>query len=358
MLIEGPDRPEGRPDGGPRHDAPARRRTPARLARFVAGRALRLVLLLIGVAIGGFLLLELSPLDPVDAYVGAEVARIGPEQRALIAERWGLDDPGPVRFVRWAGNVVRGDLGTSSIFGAPVADVIASRFRASLALLGASWVLSGVLGFGLGLLAAARRGRPVDRAIRWLAYTFASAPTFWVGLLLLTVFAVQLGWAPVCCAAPIGTDPAVATLAERLRHLALPAITLSLVGIAPIALHTREQAITILDSEHVLFARAQGERGFGLIRHRVLRNAAVPAAMLQFASLSELLGGSVLAEQVFSYPGLGQATVEAGVRGDLPLLLGIALFAALFVYVGNLLGDIVQTRLDRRVSLLDREVTS
>lgn len=336
------------------------RRTSARRAwvRFAVVRAARLVALLAGVAVLGFVLLEASPLDPVDAYVGAEMARIGPEQRELIAQRWGLDDPAPVRFGRWATNLARGDLGTSTIFNAPVAEVIASRFRTSLALLAVAWVLSGVLGFALGIAAAVRRGRVLDRAIRWLAYTFASAPTFWVGLLLLTVFAVQLGWAPVCCAAPIGADPETVTFGQRMTHLALPAVTLSLVGIAPIALHTREQAIQVLASDHLTFARAQGERGWGLLATRLLRHAAVPAAMLQFASLSELLGGSILAEQVFNYPGLGRATVEAGLRGDLPLLLGISLFAAVFVYVGNLIGDIVQTRLDPRVSLLDKQAGS
>lgn len=323
-------------------------------ARFVVVRSLRLVALLAGVAVLGFTLLEASPLDPIDAYVGAEITRIGPEQRALIAERWGLEDPAYVRFGRWASNIARGDLGTSQIFNEPVADVIATRFRTSLALLAVAWVLSGVLGFTLGLVAAVRRGRPVDQAIRWLSYTFASAPTFWVGLLLLTVFAVQLDWAPVCCAVPIGADPTTVTWTQRLHHLALPALTLSLVGIAPIALHTREQAILVLHSEHVTFARAQGERGWGLVLGRVLRHAAVPAAMLQFASFSELLGGSILAEQVFSYPGLGRATVEAALRSDLPLLLGISLFAAVFVYVGNLLGDIAQSRLDPRVPLVER----
>lgn len=345
-------------EAGRAAEPPAPGASARRWARFVVVRTLRLVALLVGVAVLAFVLLEASPLDPVDAYVGAEMTRIGPEQRELIAERWGLDDPAPVRFGRWASNLARGDLGTSTIYNEPVAAVIAERFRTSLALLAVAWVLSGVLGFALGLLAAVRRGRPVDQAIRWLAYTFASAPTFWVGLLLLTVFAVELGWAPVCCAYPIGADPATVTLGERLSHLALPALTLSLVGIAPIALHTREQAILVLHSEHVTFARAQGERGWGLVTGRVLRHAAVPAAMLQFASFSELLGGSILAEQVFNYPGLGRATVEAGLRGDLPLLLGISLFAAVFVYVGNLLGDIAQSRLDPRVPLLERQAGS
>lgn len=321
--------------------------------RLLTGRLARLLGLLLGVAVLGFALMEVSPVDPVDAYVGGDSVRIGAEQRDAIAERWGLGDPVGVRFVRWFGNVVTGDLGTSTIFDAPVTEVIGQRFAASFALLAAAWVLSGVLGFGLGMLAAATRGSVVDRAIRWVAYTLASAPTFWVGLLALTVFAVQLGWAPTSGATPVGIDPADASLAQRLHHLLLPAATLSIVGIAPIALHTREQAVEVLRSDVATFARALGESRWGLIRHRVLRNAAVPALLLQFASIGELLGGSVLAEQVFGYPGLGRATVRAGTQGDVPLLLGIALFTAVLVYVGNQLGDLAQRVVDPRVSPVD-----
>lgn len=317
----------------------------------LARRLVRLAVLLVAVAVACFALLSASPVDPVDAYVGAEVARIGPEQRELIAERWGLDDPPMVRFGRWASNALTGDLGTSTVFNAPVAQVIGHRFLASLALLASAWVISGVLGFGLGVLAAVTHGSPLDRVIRWFAYTLASAPTFWVGLLLLTTFSVTLGWTPVCCGTPVGIDPADATLLQRLHHLVLPAATLSIVGVAPIVLHTREQVVGILRSDFVAFARAQGEGGRGLVRHRLLRNAVVPALLLQFASLSELFGGSVLAEQVFAYPGLGQATVQAAIRGDVPLLLGIALFSALFVYVGNQLGDVARAAVDPRVDL-------
>lgn len=314
-------------------------------------RLARLGLLLAGVTVATFLLLELSPVDPVNAYIGAEVARIGPEQRELIAERWGLDDPPLVRFGRLAGNIAQGDLGTSMIFNAPVSQVIGQRFAASLALLAVAWVMSGLIGFCLGIVAALTRGSLLDRAIGWYAYTMASSPTFWVGLLLLTTFSVMLGWTPVCCATPIGIDPASATLWQRLHHLILPAAALSIIGVASITMHTREQAIEILSSDHVIFARAQGERGRGLVRYRLLRNAAVPALMLQFASLSELFGGSVLAETVFAYPGLGQATVQAGLRGDVPLLVGIVLFSTVFVFVGNLIGDLVHTAVDPRVRL-------
>lgn len=326
---------------------------PARWARFVVRRTLRLVVLLAAVAVGCFTLMAASPVDPVQAYVGAEVARVGPEQRAVIEEAWGLNDPPLQRFATWAGELVRGDLGTSAVYNQPVVDVIGDRFVASLALMLTAWSVSLVLGFGMGVLAGMRQGRLVDRLLTWWAFTLASAPTFWVGLLLIYVFAVSLQIAPVCCAAPVGVLADEVTLLDRLRHLALPALTLSLVGVAPVLLHTRQAVIEALQSDHVAFARAQGERGWGLVRHRVLRNASAPALMVGFASFGELFGGSILAEQVFAYPGLGEATTTAALRQDVPLLLGIALLTAVFVYVGNLLGDLAHHAADPRVPLED-----
>lgn len=318
--------------------------------RALTGRLVRLVLLLAAVATASFALMAHSPVDPVDAYVGADIAAVGPEQRAQIAERWGLDDPALERFGAWLGNLVQGDLGRSPTFNAPVTEVIGERFLTSLALMATAWVLSGLVGFGLGVLAGARQGRLTDRVVSWWAYTLASAPTFWVGLLLLYVFSVSLGWAPVCCAAPVGVLAEDVTLLDRVQHLVLPALTLSIVGVAPVVLHTRHAVIHALGSDHVALARAQGESATGVIVHRVLRHAAAPAVLLQFAALGELFGGSVLAEQVFSYPGLGAATTAAALGQDVPLLLGIALFTTVFVFVGNQLGDLVHARLDPRVA--------
>jgi peptide/nickel transport system permease protein len=322
----------------------------APVLRVLGGRLLRLVLLLAAVATATFALMVHSPVDPVDAYVGADIAAIGPEQRALIAERWGLDDSPLERFGAWAGQLVQGDLGQSLTFHQPVAEVIGERFLTSLALMATAWLLSGLIGFGLGVVAGVRQGRVADRAICWWAYTLASAPTFWVGLLLLYIFSVSLGWTPVCCAVPVGTLAGDVTLLDRLHHLALPALTLSIVGVAPVALHTRHAVIHAMASDYVAFARAQGESTAGVVVHRVLRNAAAPAVLLQFASLGELFGGAVLAEQVFSYPGLGAATTAAALGQDVPLLLGIALSTAVLVFVGNQLGDLVQARLDPRVA--------
>lgn len=312
-------------------------------------KLLRVASLMVAVALGSFALMAASPVDPVQAYVGADAVNVSEEQREAIAERWGLDDPPLQRLAAWAGNIATGDLGRSQIYNEPVADVLIDRAAATASLMLLAWAFAGVIGFGLGLLAGACQGRWPDRALSWWAYLLASAPTFWVGLLLLYVFSVWLQWTPVCCAAPVGTLPGDATILERLHHLILPAATLSVVGVSPILLHTRQSTIEALASDHATFARAQGERTPGLVVRRVARNAAGPALMLQFASFSELFGGSLLAEQVFTYPGLGEATTQAALRQDVPLLLGIALVTAAFVFVGNALGDLAHAAADPRV---------
>lgn len=311
----------------------------------------QLVLLLAAVATASFALMSASPVDPVEAYIGSDMTAVGQEQRDQIEERWGLDAPPGERFVAWAGQLLQGNLGESHIYGQSVVEVIGERLPASLLLMAGAWLLSGLLGFALGSIAGARRGRLSDRIITWWAYTLSSAPTFWVGLLLLYVFSVWLQVTPVCCAAPVGVLPEEVTLAQRLHHLILPMVTLSVIGIGPITLHTRQAVIEVLAEDHVVFARALGESPRGVVVRRVLRNAAAPALMLQFASIGELFGGSVLAEQVFSYPGLGQATTQAAMRQDVPLLLGIAMTTAVLIFVGNRLGDVAHRAADPRLAL-------
>jgi peptide/nickel transport system permease protein len=316
---------------------------------FCLGKAGRLALILALVSVLAFTLVSLSPVDPVSAYIGIDRMQISAAQEQLIVERWGLDKPAMERFFIWAGNVLTGDLGQSMIYNEPVTRVIGKRFVTSLWLMASAWTISGVLGFVLGVLAGMRRDSVLDRIIRIYAYTLASTPSFWMGLVLLAVFSVFLGVTPICCAVPPGVTPDQATLWQKLHHLILPAATLSVIGVAQIALHTREKMIDAMNSEYALFAFAQGESRAGVAWRHAVRNVALPAVTLQFASLGELFGGSVLAEQVFSYPGLGKATVEAGIRGDVPLLLGITLFSAVFVFSGNLTADILYGVLDPRI---------
>ena len=191
-----------------------------------------------------------------------------------------------------------------------MSQVIGQRLQNSLWLMAFAWVFSGLLGLTLGILAGASRGSWGDKLIRGWCLLISSTPTFWLALVLLIVFAVWLGVLPSGLSVPIGVDAASVTLGDRLYHAILPALTLSITGV---------------------------------------RNVALPAITLQFASISEIFGGSVLVEQVFSYPGLGQTAVNAGLGSDLPLLLGITVVSAAIVFGGNLIADLLYGVVDPKI---------
>ena len=311
----------------------------------------RFLLLMVAVAAVTFALVSLSPVDPLQANVGqAALLGMSEEKRAQLAQWWGVGVPAHERFASWAWGLLHGDWGLSLRYNAPVLDVVASRAVNSLALMAVAWVVSGILGFALGVLAALRRGRLADKLVRGYCFVLASAPTFWVGLLLLMVFSVWLGWFPMGFSVPIGKSAADVTFLDALHHMALPAVTLSLVGVANIALHTRAKAIDVLNSPYVRFARARGQSPAYILRAHGLRNLVLPALTLQFASIAEVFGGSVLVEEVFSYPGLGQAAVTAGLGGDVALLAAIALVSAALVFGGNLLANLLYGLIDPRMS--------
>jgi peptide/nickel transport system permease protein len=312
-------------------------------------RVARQILILFGAAVLAFGLVKVSPIDPVDAYLGSNVVRVGPEQRSQIAAHWGFDQPAPVQFAKWATNLLSGDLGRSSMYNEPVAKVIADRVGASIALTGTAWVLSGLIGFTLGVLAGSTRGSWLDRMISIYAYVLASTPTFWLGIVLIITFSVYLRWTPICCAAPVGMLPEEVALSDRLVHLILPVVALSVLGVAQTVMHTRTKIMEVLNSDFVLYARAQGAGWWDVVWHHAVRNAALPALVIQFTLIGELFGGSILAEQVFTYPGLGKATVEAGLRGDIPLMLAISIGAVAVVSLGNSIADGLALWLDPRL---------
>ncbi|WP_167957147.1 ABC transporter permease [Anaerosporobacter faecicola] len=308
--------------------------------KYIVTTLLRMVLLLIGVSIVCFMLITSSPIDPVEAYVGSE-SNISQEQKDVIAEYWGLNNPPVQRYVTWVKNLLHGDMGISIAYQKPVTQILAQRFQTSAVLMITAWILSGIIGFLIGIVAGSHAGSVLDRVLKTFCFILSSTPAFWIGLLLLAVCSVQLGWFPVGFAVPVGKAASEVTVLDRIHHLILPALTLSITGISNIALHTRQKLIDVLHSDYVLFAKARGESAFQIIKRHGLRNIAIPALTLQFASFSELFGGSVLAEQVFSYPGLGNAATTAGLKGDVPLLLGVALFSVLFVFAGNFMANLL-----------------
>ncbi|QAT42672.1 ABC transporter permease [Aminipila luticellarii] len=315
---------------------------------FLAKKFIKLVTLLIAVCVITFVLMELSPIDPVTAYVGAST-KVGAEQRALIAEHWGLNQPPMERFVRWFTSIIRGDWGMSMIYRRPVLEVIGQKFLSSLALMSIAWILSGLIGFILGILAGIKEGKLADRLICAYCHILISTPTFWIGMLFILIFADTLGWFPVAMSVPIGVLAEDVSLLDKISHIILPALTLSVLGTANICLHTREKVSDIMKTDFILFAKARGESSGRIVRNHVIKNVSLPAITLQFLSFSELFGGTVFVEQVFSYPGLGRAVVESGLRGDLPLLMGIVIISLIFVYAGNLIADVLYRVIDPRI---------
>ena len=320
-----------------------------RFGRIFLKNFIKIVSLLLAVSIIAFALVCASPIDPVNQYIMGLGTAISAEQRAQLEDYWGVNDPPVERYMNWLVNLFKGDWGESAIFRRPVMDIISERFANSLALMICSWLFAGILGFTLGCLMGMFQNKWPDKILKKICYLLSSVPTFWLGLLFLLVFAVRLRWFPIGFSSPIGMLASEVTLWDKLHHLFLPAVTLSFMSFSNIALHTRQKLVDVLNSEYVLFARARGEGNWSVLRRHGLRNILLPALTLQFASFAELFGGSVMAENVFSYPGLGSAVSAAGLRCDVPLLLGVTLFSALFVSVGNMIANILYGIVDPQI---------
>ena len=318
--------------------------------RFILGQLLRAILLVIGVSILTFFLVSQSPIDPLQVNVGqAALGVMSEEQIAKLMEYWGADTPAVTRFLNWARDFLRGDMGTSLLYRRPVMEIIGEKLANSLLLMASAWVISGVLGFWLGAVSGMHVGKWQDKLIKGYAVVIASTPAYWVGLLLLLVFGVWLGIFPVALGVPIGVESQEVTLLSRIYHAVLPALALSVTGTSSVILHTREKMAEVMDSDLILFARARGESRRRILYSHGIRNILLPAVTLQFASIGEIIGGTVLIEEVFSYPGLGQAAVTAGLGSDIPLLMGITVVSALLIFAGNLTANLLYGIIDPRM---------
>lgn len=311
-----------------------------RIISIILQKSIKCITLLFGISILSFALLKVSPVDPVMASVGYDTA-LTQEQYDNLAEYYGLNTPPTTQYLIWLRNFIQGDWGVSLVHRRPVQEIITNKAGASIALMGISWIFSGMIGFLLGAVSAFRRGKIIDKCIKVFSFLQVSVPTFWIGLMFLLVFSVQLEWFPIGISSPIGVVSGNVLFIDRIRHLVLPVFTLSVLGISNVTLQTREKMLDVLSSEYVIFAKARGETDFQIFINHGIRNAIIPAITIHFSYFGELFGGSVLAEQVFSYPGLGSALTEAGLKGDTPLLLAIVVIGALFVFSGNTIADIV-----------------
>jgi len=303
---------------------------------YIAGRLVASVPVLVGVSLAVFAMLFLVPGDPVRMMLAEFVTT--PDQVARMRAQLHLDEPLLVQYGRFVGHAVQGDLGVSIRSRRPVAQEIRENLASTVTLAVAAMALAVGFGVGLGLLAALLPRSWVDLGAMLLALLGVSMPSFWLGLLLIVVFSLHLGWLP-------------ATGGGDLRHLVLPAVTLGAVASALIARLTRSSLLEVLGQDYVRTARAKGLAGWPVVVRHALRNALIPVVTIFGLQFGNLLAGAVIVETVFSRPGLGRLIVGGILSKDFPLVQGTILFVATAYVLLNLVVDLSYAALDPRIRL-------
>ncbi len=311
---------------------------------YIAKRLLYTLPVAFGVSVVCFMLVHIAPGDPLTSVLPPDAsAQLQAEMRRL----YGFDKPLPVQYFIWLAKTVQGDLGVSIATGRPVALELSKALGNTLMLAVLATLIGFLLGGLFGFVAGYFRGGWVDRLASFISIIGVSVPHYWLGMVLVIIFSVQLNWLPATGAGPGGSaDWAWNWL--HVRHLILPAITMSVIPMGIVARTVRALVADILSQEFIVGQRAKGLLDFGVFRH-VVKNAAPTALAVMGLQLGYLLGGSILIETVFSWPGTGFLLGQAIFQRDLPLLQGTILILALFFVALNLIVDVVQTMLDPRV---------
>ncbi|MFC5749655.1 ABC transporter permease [Actinomadura rugatobispora] len=313
------------------------------MLRLIISRLAALAPLLLIVSLATFLLSALLPEEPAAIVAGDNT---DPANLARISARLGTDRPLIVRYGDWLAGAVTGDLGTSYFSSVPVGPQLAERAGTTLSIAAGGLVLATLFGTTAGILAAVLRGGAVDRAVTLLTSTAMAAPPFWVGLLLVSFFAIRLGWFP-----PAGYVPPAGGLGAWLGSIALPSVALALAPGAYLARQTRGSMVGVLEREYVRTAIARGYRPGRVILRHAVRNGLSPVVTLLGFQVTILIGGSLVVEKVFALPGLGSLAIEAVLRQDIPVVQGLVVTIATAVVLVNLLLDLVYGYLNPKVRL-------
>lgn len=331
------------------------------VARYAVWRLVQAVPVLLGVVTITFLLANAIPGDPIQTMLGPSPSQAQVES---IRAKYGLDQPLWRRYVTYLADVVRGDLGRSIYFEAPVTAKIAERFPKTMLLMLSSYLFAVVVAVPLGVLSAARRNEPADHAARVVSLVGVSTPSFWIGLVLILLFVFELGWFPSTNlvlpwaepASVAGASTRVDVVATALSHLVLPVVALGTLQMAAITRIERSEMLDVLSQDYVTLARAYGVRERTILRKHAFRNAQLPVITVVGLQLASAIGGAILIEVVFSINGMGTLILTAIYNLDYPLIMGTTLVFSLFFLVGVILTDIAYAYVDPRVSYGAREV--
>lgn len=320
----------------------------------LAARVAQYAVVLYLVATVAFFLPRLVPGNPIELLLGQNASLLPSSVIQATLDHVGLGRPLIEQYGLFLTHTVRGDLGYSYAWRQPVMQVLLQRLPWTLLLVGGALLLSGIIGVGVGALSAWRRGARLDAGLVAVVLFVDSMPVFWIGMLLLQLFAVQLGWLPIFGATSLAPAGGLTLAAGIAQHLVLPLLTLTLVSIGGTFLVTRAALLHTLRADYVLAARARGLRESTILLRHALPNAALPIATLLFLRVAFLLGGAVVVETLFSYPGLGQLIGQSALDHDYPVAQGAFLLLGVAIVVANLGADLIYPRLDPRLRRLNR----
>jgi peptide/nickel transport system permease protein len=321
----------------------------SRAGRSLSRTAIQALPVVVGIVVLNFLLLQLVPGDAADVIAG-ESGSATAESMAALRKQFGLDQPVLVQLVNYLDHLAHLSLGFSAHYNAPVGELILSRLPFTLLLMLSAFVLSLAVGIALGGLMAAFARRWPDRALSLFVLALYSAPGFWVGLMIIVLFSVTLGWLPSGGATTVGADlSGFARIGDLLTHLVLPSISLACFFIAVYARLTRSAMLEVERRDFVRAAEAKGLAPFTIQMRHVLRNALIPVTTVAGLHLGNLLGGAVVVETVFGWPGMGRLALDAVMARDFNVLLGVLLLSSFVVIVANVMIDLLHAWLDPRI---------
>lgn len=302
------------------------------VTQIVVRRLMLVIPLLFIVSLIVFGLILIIPGDPASVILGDQAT---PQQIATVRERLGLNDPVPVRYGRWLGRTLRGDLGTSLFSSYTVSRAIRDRLPVTLSLVGIAFLLSVLVGIPAGVVAGARPGSVVDRVLTISTSAGVAMPNFWLGLVLSLLFGLKLGWFPATGYVKLGDS-----VTGWLSHITLPALTLAAASTAELVRQTRAGMIDVMEQDYIRTARGKGLREFSILTSHALRNAMVPVITVAGLTVSRLFALSAIVEQIFGLEGVGSLAIRSVFNRDLPMIQGIVLMATVVVLFTNLIVDL------------------
>ncbi|WP_027211031.1 ABC transporter permease [Burkholderia sp. WSM2232] len=314
------------------------------MAAFTLRRFAQYVSLLLLVSMIGFAVLHLAPGGPM-AQMGGGDMNAGDAKR--LEQQLGLDRPLPMQYMEWVGHILRGDWGHSYRDGQPVLAVIGSHLGATFELMGTAMLLAVLLGGPIGIAGAIYRNSLFDVSTTFLSMVLVSIPTFWIGFVVIYFFSVKLGWLPPGNRATIGEH----SLLDELWHLIAPATVLAVVNMASWSRYIRASMLEVIGQDYIRTARSKGVSRTGILLNHTLRNALLPMITIFGLQLPQLLGGALVAETVFTWPGMGRLFLDSISYRDYPVIMGVLMFGAVVVLAGNFMADVLYGVVDPRVRL-------